>query len=277
MLSAARVVSYNFYSADTEQIPTDVKPAKPPKRTEEGALFDSEDLEVARELGYPTWSWAGWAARASYRIVLDSVNAGHGIELDPEVTIELRNSLDAEALKSTSGQTLSPALFSRICNRGVFDLSAPSISIKGFHSRFGDSIDGRIDSVDGTDESYVFATSCYFEPHASEDNPVRLIGRDSDPQQSQACGVTLGAPLWMASDKRNNTRFVLLKRIARRPYEQGRKTGMNRYLNFEEGPDLVAVLVIWVSGTWAERLSLALIEAAVWDRAGPTIASFQLL
>ena len=153
-------------------IPVDAQTTKIPKKLKGQNFFEVSDMIAQRDKDYPTWSWAGWSTRASYRIVIDMLDAGHGVELDVDVDIELRETIDATAelrqdcdaamMRSTVGRPWSPALFRRWCNRGIFDIWAPTISVKGFRNRLGKSLSGRIDTIDGTFESCVFTEALYF-------------------------------------------------------------------------------------------------------------------
>ena len=87
----------------------------------------------------------------------------------------------------------------------------------------------------------------------------------------------LGQPLYETQQQRDGLRFVLLKRITRRPFE-GESPGItDKYLKFDEGPNLVVVMLIWVSGSSAERLALAIMDEAIWEQADPTMEHFGLL
>ena len=229
-----------------------------------------EDYLPDRNTGYPTWSWSGWSGKVSFRLILDMEEAGFHMRLDEDVGIATQISFDEEdAREKGVDQALSPPLFNRTINRGTLELTGPTISTKEMCCGESDSM--HLTTLDET--SGVFALAHRLYPFSHEGS----LTLPQDQMAGPPCGMVFGIPFWGLMHHEHH-RFILLKTVpgSISPLFENHASFWSVFQN-ASGQSVCIAMLIWISGPYAERKGVAIIDQAFWQSRAPVTEEYFLL
>ena len=229
-----------------------------------------QDYLPDRDLDYPTWSWTGWSAKVSFRLIRDMDDAGFNMRLDEDVRIATQPSFDEEdARKKGVDKALSPGLFYRTINRGVLEVTGPTISIADMCCGRPDSL--HLTTLDETSGVFTLANELY--PFFQEGS----LMLPKDQMAGLPCGMIFGIPFWQPMHHENH-RFVLLKTVpgSISPLFQNHASFRSVFED-ATGQSVCIAMLIWVSGRYAERKGLAILDQTVWESRNPVTEEYFLL
>jgi hypothetical protein len=248
-------------------------------RDAEGSVHEVpiyQDYLPDRDTDYPTWSWTGWSGRVSFSLVLELDNAGIDLGLDDNVDLATQPTFDEEdARRKGLDKFLSAPLFNRTLNRGVLELQGPTISILDMCCGPPNSL--HITTLDETTGVFALANALY--PFFQEGS---LTIPRNEQMAAPPCGMLFGIPFWQRVHYENH-RFILLKTI---PAESTNGCIGNLFKSHgdfrsifqgSKGESFCIALLIWVSGQYAERQGVAILDKAFWDSRNPVRNKYLLL
>jgi hypothetical protein len=255
--------------------------------TSKYALGDivAEDYQPDRIRDFPTWSWLGWTGSVTFSFATELEQSCPVMDFDEDVEVLVQPYFVPDDDKADQArERLAPELFFRMWNRGVLEFTAPIIPGRDISCRTFTGL--RIDKLDNTISANPMASKLYpyFKP------PIEIPGQRWSTEDEMDCepiGILFGLPFWFERD-RDTTYLVKLKTIPveenhgslRALFAPPKDRSPNLYYLFngeEQGEGLVIAMMIYLTGVWAERKGIAIVQQSFWDSCAVEQSEFKLL
>lgn len=190
--------------------------------------------------------------------------------LDDGVEINAQPAFD-EAVARERGldKALSPNLFYRTMNRGILEIRGPMIETTDMCCGRSESM--HITTLDGTFGTFALMSTVYLY---FLENSITL---PQDKLAGEPCGAVFGIPFW-AKDHHENHGLILLKTVpgSISSLFENHASFRGLYIPASE-QSLCIALLIWVSGAYAERKGIAILDRSCWESRQPVAGEYFLL